>query len=944
MRDAGLGAKLNLTLLAFFLVLGAATSAILVYGSNRAQDSASTRSRSALEELGSLALSAVVGGIAERAGVLVSNAEATGTRSAIYLETKHAQGPAPRVPLDTLLTYPANGIRYLDDPDRISDVMLLQDVDPSDPAVEEEVAYVAPLDDILPALFAGLAPEDAAFNPAAISFIGVHGSGRYYPPRDVYQEIDPTMTLAVMAPQFDRIGPAGNPERRTIWSAPYEDNAGQGLVLTAETPVYEGDTFRGILQVDLLIQGLLDQIDTIKPTPGSFAFYIASDGELMRGAAYDRVTGAAATDPSFADILESMRSAEAVQGVEVRKVLIDGSEHFVAFASMPVAGGAFAVVSPVSEITASAEAITAGIEGESNRTLQVMLGAMGTLFVVGLAGASYLNRRVLLRPISELVSGTRSIGAGAMETVIPVRAHDELGTLAEAFNQMTANLSETEGRYKRIFDSSADGLIISRLDGTAVDANAAACDMHGYTRDEFLALPAAAHIHPRYQRQRDAWVEAVRLGAPSSLRAVAIRKDGSTFDVDVRTVPLQYRGELHLLSVLRDVSVEVRAEQVLEIRVEERTRDLKLLLNVSQNVASTLEVRELAGRMLEQLGSVFRQDGAGVLVIEGDEVLVLQTRDAHGRGNAAIFGERYPLPLPGPAGEAIATRRTVVVADVVTDPSLAPRRSDVPGSAASGRSWIAAPLIVQDRVLGVLTIWSAEPDAYGPEDAELATAVANQAAIALENARLFQEASEVGALEERQRLARELHDSVSQALYGIALGAQTARQLVEADPARAIEPIEYVASLAEAGLAEMRALIFELRPESLALEGLVSAIEKQVAATRARYGIAVDAELPEEPDVPLPVKEALYRIAQEAMHNTIKHARASRIDIRLEDAPEAIRLEIRDDGAGFAADGDFPGHLGLRSMKERAEAVGGMLAIESAEGSGTTIRAEIPRG
>ncbi|MCA9857603.1 MAG: sensor histidine kinase, partial [Dehalococcoidia bacterium] len=232
---------------------------------------------------------------------------------------------------------------------------------------------------------------------------------------------------------------------------------------------------------------------------------------------------------------------------------------------------------------------------------------------------------------------------------------------------------------------------------------------------------------------------------------------------------------------------------------------------------------------------------------------------------------------------------------------------------------------------------------YGPDDAELATAVANQAAIALENARLFAEASTVAALEERQRLARELHDSVSQALYGIALGAQTARQLVESDPARAVDPIEYVASLAEAGLAEMRALIFELRPESLASEGIVSALEKQVAATRARYGVAVVADLPEEPDVPLRVKEALYRIAQEAMHNTIKHARASRIDIRLAASAERTQLEIRDDGSGFVADGDFPGHLGLRSMRERAEAVGGTLTIVSTPGTGTTVRADVPR-
>src|SRR5213078_3825441 len=144
---------------------------------------------------------------------------------------------------------------------------------------------------------------------------------------------------------------------------------------------------------------------------------------------------------------------------------------------------------------------------------------------------------------------------------------------------------------------------------------------------------------------------------------------------------------------------------------------------------------------------------------------------------------------------------------------------------------------------------------------------------------LLIDAQAKAALEERQRLARELHDSVSQALFGISLGARTARALLAQDPARAAEPIDYVQSLAEAGLAEMRALIFELRPESLESEGLVAAISKQAAALRARHQIEVRADLGAEPALPLERKEALYRIAQEATHNTVKHARAGAIDL-----------------------------------------------------------------
>jgi signal transduction histidine kinase len=214
--------------------------------------------------------------------------------------------------------------------------------------------------------------------------------------------------------------------------------------------------------------------------------------------------------------------------------------------------------------------------------------------------------------------------------------------------------------------------------------------------------------------------------------------------------------------------------------------------------------------------------------------------------------------------------------------------------------------------------------------------------IAVENARLLVEVRGKAALEERQRLARELHDSVSQALYGIALGAKTARKLLDQNPDRAADPLEYVDSLAEAGLAEMRALIFELRPESLQSEGLAAALDKQAAALRARHGINVETDLCNEPDAPLEGKEALYRIAQEALHNTIRHARASRIRIRMQCSPNHVILEICDDGIGFDPTGNFPGHLGLHSMRERIERLGGTLAVKSAPGKGTEIRAWMP--
>ncbi len=222
--------------------------------------------------------------------------------------------------------------------------------------------------------------------------------------------------------------------------------------------------------------------------------------------------------------------------------------------------------------------------------------------------------------------------------------------------------------------------------------------------------------------------------------------------------------------------------------------------------------------------------------------------------------------------------------------------------------------------------------------------MADQAAVAVENARLFSDARGKAALEERQKLARELHDSVSQALYGIALGVETAREVLPDNPERAAKPLDYAVTLAEAGMTEMRALIFELRPESLEKEGLVAALEKQAAAVQARHGIRVETTFGEEPDAPLEAKESLYRIAQEALHNTVKHARAANVKLKLGRDFEGIKLEVTDDGVGFDTGGDFPGHLGLKSMRERVSRQGGTLEIASRPGKGVRIFARIPSG
>jgi signal transduction histidine kinase len=260
------------------------------------------------------------------------------------------------------------------------------------------------------------------------------------------------------------------------------------------------------------------------------------------------------------------------------------------------------------------------------------------------------------------------------------------------------------------------------------------------------------------------------------------------------------------------------------------------------------------------------------------------------------------------------------------------------------KSNMRVSLSLHGRWMGGLGLDSALPRSYSEREKRLMAGVGDLVAAAVERIRLQQEterahrrAQELAAVEERNRLARELHDSVSQALYGIGLGARTAQAMWENDQTLVKESIDYVLALAEAALVEMRALIFELRPESLENEGLVTVLAKQAASLQTRHGLQVELDLGDEPALPFEVKENLYRIAREALHNIIKHAGATRVTLRLKLIDERLTLQIIDNGAGFDVKGDFPGHLGLRSMQERIDQLGGQLELWSALGQGTRL-------
>ena len=387
------------------------------------------------------------------------------------------------------------------------------------------------------------------------------------------------------------------------------------------------------------------------------------------------------------------------------------------------------------------------------------------------------------------------------------------------------------------------------------------------------------------------------------------------------------------------------SHELLEQRVEERTRELSSLLEISHTVASTLQLKPLLCLVLDQLKTIIGYTSASIFSVEGEYLIFLDSRSPLPEKQGTQL--RFPLQSLEHIWQTLTAHKTIILQDIREKTLLAQDIRMTLGdvwktSFHDVHACLLVPLMLKEQVIGVLVLTSSEENAFTPHHATLALAIANQAAIAMENAHLYEQAQQLAAVNERQRLARELHDSVSQALYGIALGLHTAHIQLDRDPIELPGTLDYLLSLAEAALDEMHALIFELHPEALEREGLVGALFKQGAALQARHGITVQTDLCEEPDLSLTVKQELYRIAQEAMHNTVKHVRANKIELRLSQSSNEVILQVRDDGVGFDPLGSFPGHLGLHTMQERVSSLGGGLQIESSPGQGTSILIRVP--
>jgi len=264
-------------------------------------------------------------------------------------------------------------------------------------------------------------------------------------------------------------------------------------------------------------------------------------------------------------------------------------------------------------------------------------------------------------------------------------------------------------------------------------------------------------------------------------------------------------------------------------------------------------------------------------------------------------------------------------------------------AAGSIASLLAVPLKAHGEIIGALQALN-KPRGFDRDDVRLARLIAERAAIAIEHTRLHERQEEIAVLEERQRLARDLHDSVSQSIYGVTTFAEAAvRRLDTGDISGAADHLRELRDTALEALREMRLLLFELRPPDIAEQGLVVMLRARLTAVEGRAGLHTKLEAGDVERLPLTIEEGLYRVAQEALNNSLKHARASRIVARISRSASGVTLELSDDGVGFDLKaGRSKAGLGLRGMEERVARMNGTLSIETRPGHGTRVRVAVP--
>lgn len=617
-------------------------------------------------------------------------------------------------------------------------------------------------------------------------------------------------------------------------------------------------------------------------------------------------------------------------------------------------------------------------------SLSLVLLAAALVFVVGMT-----ITRAVTRPVQQLMKVAAAVRNGNYTVRAPVTGEDELAVLTLAMNAMVHSLAvsraelehalaeteRSEKKYRLLTDNANDIIFAIDTDHRITFINPAVRRLLGYEPDDLIGQPTSVVLTEetlRQVQQNDGW----ETREPESVTVdIAVRAvDGRIVPMEINSTVLRMNGEpVGLHGIARDMTERHRMEQELRrlhAQDQRRVDQLVTVNEVGRKIAALQPLDALLPHLVQMLGKTFCYDHVRILLVTeagelgtaaswskrgGHDVTVSAANGA----SALLVGESMAsMPLSCAVdlvdGSAAASVARSSPADV-SPLALRALEGDAGWVAGSGRpeddaatrfTEVAVPVRTKSQVLGVLDIRGAADGGVDESDIFTLQTLADQIAVAIENARLYEAGQQLAVSEERNRLARELHDSVTQELFSMTMIAGSLPKLIAAKPDKALERSGRLYELARGALAEMRALLFALRPAALQEEGLVSAVTKHAAGFENQEGVQVHVEIARDCRLPQAVEEALYRVTQEALNNIAKHARAKTAWITLAIEDDRTTLTIRDDGVGIDPAALPAGGvtMGLKNMRERVEGLGGTCIVERTPGAGTTIRAIVPVG
>lgn len=420
--------------------------------------------------------------------------------------------------------------------------------------------------------------------------------------------------------------------------------------------------------------------------------------------------------------------------------------------------------------------------------------------------------------------------------------------------------------------------------------------------------------------------------------ALQLAHDELELRVASRTVDLAEANERLQQEITDRKEAEAKVRELNEVlaqRITARTQELSALYGVAAVASQSLDMKATLEQLLERvLMAVGCNLGAIHLLDDDRQMLNLAVQ--HGLSLDSITEIKRIPRGKGFVGQVINQGTPLLISNLAQESPL--ELTDIDGHL---RICAGLPMRASGEMMGVLSVFGkitqADPS---PEEMALLTTIADLAGVVVESARLRQRAKQAAVLEERERLARELHDSVTQSLYSLTLLAEWGSDLLQAKELEAAHRrIVEIGKTAQQALKEMRLLVYQLRSAVLEEDGLVGALQRRLDAVERRAGVEVSLQADVAIKLPTVVEECLYRIAAEALNNALKHAEATLVTITIAADEGQLTLTVMDNGAGFAPEAVLrKGGLGLTSMKDRAGQLGGVLTIEAAPGQGTTVR------